>query len=435
MLKLFNSIDGKTATIKLIKKQSVSLYLCGPTVYDHLHIGNYRPVVSVDILIRYFRFIKKIKVHYYHNITDLDDKIIARAQLLHQPLADYIVPYRTEYLQHCQKLNIIFPTKLLSVLDNIAKIIRFIIILHDKHFLNEKPDGWYFNANKIPEYGQLSHQIIQKTTTAQADFAIWKKTTDVSFVSPLGDGRPGWHTECAALIYFYHHQQTLDFHAGGVDLKFPHHENELIQYQAATNRSLANVWFHCGQIMLDGIKMSKTEQNVILMKDLLKTYKPVQIRCLYLMTHFQKPFNFSFDVMHQVQIFLTRWQHTLAQCYFVNFAQQRNLVQYRLTPSKWTFLAKFKPTIANNLNTPDAITIIDQALKMLGKNVQLVTKQQKNLLKQIIHCLWFLGLEEIIPFYSKPEQKQILLWQKYQSLKKYAAADKIRQQFMQKEKY
>jgi len=307
-MKIYNSLSRTEEELQLDQKKVFNLYACGPTVYNYVHLGNARPNFTVDFLVRFLEF-QGYQVNYLQNITDIDDKIIIKAKeekRSEQELADF---YADEYLKDMKKLNIRQPNKILKVSQSINEIVEFIdkmVINQSAYLVNESV---YFDVKKYAdEYGKLSgikidalesqeedEQANQKHD--QLDFALWKKTIEgLNWITPFGTGRPGWHTECATMIDNYFNHQTIDLHAGGIDLKFPHHENERIQYLAVNQKEIAKIWMHNGHLTTASEKMSKSLDNFILVKDFLANNEPDLLRWLFMTTSYTQ----TLDINDQV---------------------------------------------------------------------------------------------------------------------------------------
>lgn len=282
-MKVFNSLTNKKEEFKPIKEGEVSIYVCGPTVYNYVHIGNTRPMIVFDILRRTFEYLG-YKVTFVSNFTDVDDKIIKAAKeegITEKQLTD---KYIQAYEDVRRGLNLLFPTYAPRVTETMQPIIDFIKSLVDDGFAYEVDGDVYFRVTKIHEYGMLSgikiedliagaSERVEETDKKESstDFALWKKTDEgIRFDSPWSKGRPGWHTECVVMINDIFDNGRIDIHGGGQDLKFPHHENEIAQSIACHHHPIANIWMHNQMININNQKMSKSLGNVLWAKDLLE---------------------------------------------------------------------------------------------------------------------------------------------------------------------
>lgn len=307
MVTLTNTLSGKKETFHSLQPNSVTLYACGITPYDRAHIGHARSYVSFDLLYRWLTFLG-YDVTYCRNFTDIDDKLLKKAeaifgdQLRYPEIAEKII---AQYQKEMAQLNCVEPQHEPRVTKHIPLIIEFIEKLIAKGHAYESDGDIYFSVRSFSEYGKLSKQRVDELCVGERvqagdkkrdplDFALWKKEADGTFwQSPWGWGRPGWHIECSALASHYLGDQ-IDIHGGGRDLLFPHHENEVAQSEALTNKSFAKYWMHNGLMRLDAEKMSKSLGNIIAIEDILKEYDPMELRFYFLQHHYHSPMEFSF---------------------------------------------------------------------------------------------------------------------------------------------
>ncbi len=312
-LKFFNSLTRKQENFKPIKKEEVSIYTCGPTVYDFAHIGNFRAYVCADILKRYMKY-SGLKVKHVMNITDVDDKTIKNSQAQNTPLSDYTEKYTKAFFEDLKKLNIdsadVFP----KATETIPEMVNIIKTLMDKGIAYKGEDGSiYFSITKFKDYGKLANlnlEDLQEGASGRVksdeyekesahDFALWKaydeSDGDIFWETDIGKGRPGWHIECSAMSMKYLGEQ-IDIHTGGIDLVFPHHQNEIAQSEAYTEKKFVNFWIHNEYLQVEGKKMSKSLGNFYTLRDLLeKGYSAKAIRYLLLSTHYRTQLNFTLD--------------------------------------------------------------------------------------------------------------------------------------------
>lgn len=309
MLKLYNTLTRKKEIFKPIKPDFVSIYSCGPTVYDYAHIGNFRAYVVNDLLKRYLIY-KGFKVKHVMNLTDVDDKTIKRSQEEKISLRELTEKYTKAFFEDMKILNILSANVFPRATEHIKEMVELIKKLLCKGFAYKSSDGIYFEIKKFKDYGKLSHLKLGKLKEgarvkadlyekAQArDFALWKfwNITDgnVFWKTEVGKGRPGWHVECSAMSMKYLGKH-FDIHSGGEDLIFPHHENEIAQSEAATGKKFVNYWLHNRWLLVEGKKMSKSLGNFYTLRDLLKkNYNARAIRYLLIATHYRQPLNFTF---------------------------------------------------------------------------------------------------------------------------------------------
>src|SRR5579871_4139188 len=311
-LRLYNTLSGKLEEFHPLQGNQVRMYACGPTVYDYGHIGNFRTFVAVDILRRFLRQ-SGFDVRHVMNITDVDDKIIRNAAQAGVPLKQFTSKYETAFLEDAGALNIEQP-ELVHATDHIPEMADFIARLVEKGFAYRTDDGsYYFRIAKFPEYGKLSKKdfagmedgarvdVDEYEKDSARDFALWKapKEGEAFWESPIGPGRPGWHIECSVMSMKYL-GDSFDLHAGGEDLTFPHHENEIAQSESLTGKIFSRHWMHVRFLLVEGEKMSKSLGNFYTLRDLLvKGHKPSSIRFLLTSVPYRKQLNFTFAGLEQ----------------------------------------------------------------------------------------------------------------------------------------
>ncbi len=314
MLKLSNSLTGKCEPFFPLHEKTVRMYVCGITPYDDTHVGHGRCYVLFDLIYRVLQHAGNT-VLYCRNFTDIDDKLLSKAQFLYEDSQRY-KEIAQEYIHNFHEdigaLNCIAPTFEPCVTDNIEPIIRFIERLIDNNAAYVSSGDVYFSISNAPGYGQLSKQKIADLRSGvrvepnekkrdPLDFALWKSETDDTFWrSPWGWGRPGWHIECSALAYHYLGEQ-IDIHGGGMDLLFPHHENELAQTEAVTHKPFSTFWVHNAFVQVNKEKMSKSLGNFFMLRDVYKEFDPMVLRFYYLNHHYKSPLEFSFDLLCDIE--------------------------------------------------------------------------------------------------------------------------------------
>jgi cysteinyl-tRNA synthetase len=312
-LRLYNTLSGKIEEFRPLQDNEVRMYACGPTVYDYGHIGNFRTFVAVDLLRRFLRQ-SGFSVRHVMNITDVDDKIIRNSAQEGLSVKDYTAKYEKAFLEDSSTLNIEQPI-LARATEHIQEMARFVAELEKKGFAYRADDGsYYFRIAKFPGYGKLSKKdfagmengarvdVDEYDKDSARDFALWKapKPGEAFWESPIGRGRPGWHIECSTMS-MQELGETFDLHAGGEDLIFPHHENEIAQSEALTGKMFARFWFHARFLLVEGEKMSKSAGNFFTLRDLaLKGYKPSSIRLLLASVPYRHQLNFTFDGLKQM---------------------------------------------------------------------------------------------------------------------------------------
>jgi len=307
-MRFYNTMSNKIEEFETIEKGKVKMYVCGPTVYNYIHLGNARPIIVFDTLARYFKY-RGYDVTYIQNFTDVDDKIIKRANEEGISVKEVTEKYIKGFFEDIEPLNISDDIVRPKVTENMPEIIEIIKKLIDEGFAYEKDGNVFFEVKKFEEYGNLSNQKIDELEIGARvdimeeknnplDFALWKrkKEGEPYWESPWGQGRPGWHIECSAMAKKYL-GDTFDIHGGGQDLVFPHHENEIAQSRCAYHGNFANYWLHNGFIQVNGDKMSKSLGNFFLLREILGKFPGNVVRLFILGTHYRKPINFSMDNM------------------------------------------------------------------------------------------------------------------------------------------
>lgn len=305
-MRFYNTMSNKIEEFETIEKGKVKMYVCGPTVYNYIHLGNARPIIVFDTLARYFKY-RGYDITYIQNFTDVDDKIIKRANEEGISVKEVTEKYIKGFFEDIEPLNISDDIVRPKVTENMPEIIEIIKKLIDEGFAYEKDGNVFFEVKKFEEYGSLSNQKIDELEIGARvdimeeknnplDFALWKrkKEGEPYWESPWGQGRPGWHIECSAMAKKYL-GDTFDIHGGGQDLVFPHHENEIAQSRCAYHGNFANYWLHNGFIQVNGDKMSKSLGNFFLLREILGKFSGNVVRLFILGTHYRKPINFSMD--------------------------------------------------------------------------------------------------------------------------------------------
>ncbi|HEY1464998.1 MAG TPA: cysteine--tRNA ligase, partial [Terriglobales bacterium] len=318
-LRIYNTLSGRIEDFRTLQQGEVRMYACGPTVYDYGHIGNFRTFVAVDILHRWLAH-SGYKVRHVMNITDVDDKIIRNSARDHVSVKEYTAKYETAFLEDLKALHVEQP-ELVHATDYILQMADFVAKLKDKGFAYRTEDGsWYFPISKFAGYGKLSKKdfagiedgarvdVDEYEKDNARDFALWKaaKPEEASWETPIGKGRPGWHLECSVMSINML-GESFDLHAGGEDLIFPHHENEIAQSESMTGKTFAQFWFHARFLLIEGEKMSKSLGNFYTLRDLvLKGHKPSSIRFLLSSVPYRNQLNFTFDGLQAAAISVER---------------------------------------------------------------------------------------------------------------------------------
>ncbi len=308
MITLYNTLTRQKETFKPIEPGKVKMYVCGPTVYNYIHIGNARPAINYDVVRRYFEY-RGYEVEYVSNFTDVDDKLIKRSHELNEPVPVIADRFIDAFYEDIGALNVKKATSNPRVMNHMDDIIKFIQQLVDEGYAYESDGDVYFRTRKFKDYGKLSHQSIDdlkigaRIESGEAkedalDFTLWKeaKPGEISWDSPFGKGRPGWHIECSVMAY-HELGATIDIHAGGTDLQFPHHENEIAQSEAHNHAPFANYWMHNGFININNEKMSKSLGNFVLVHDIIKEIDPDVLRFFMISVHYRSPINYDLELV------------------------------------------------------------------------------------------------------------------------------------------
>ncbi|HDF3846395.1 TPA: cysteine--tRNA ligase [Clostridioides difficile] len=382
-MKVYNALTRTKEEFVPLEEGKVKMYVCGPTVYNYIHIGNARPFIIFDTLRRYLEY-RGYDVTYVQNFTDVDDKIINRSHEEGISPEEVAAKYIKEYFVDCDGLGIKRATVHPQVTDNIQQIIEFIKELEDKGYAYAVNGDVYFDTNKFEGYGKLSGQK-QEDLEAGArievndqkrhpmDFVLWKakKEGEPGWDSPWGEGRPGWHIECSVMSKRYL-GETIDIHAGGQDLTFPHHENEIAQSEARSGKTFSKYWMHNGYININDEKMSKSKGNFFTVRDISKLYDLEIVRFFMLSAHYRNPVNFSDEMLNQAKAGLERLYNTKEKLEFT----LSNLVESPLTEKEVElvkelddFRQKFIDAMDDDVNTADAVSVIFELAKLINSNV------------------------------------------------------------------
>ena len=367
-----------------------NIYLCGPTVYDIPHVGNLRPIISFDIFNRANLFLDN-KINFIHNVTDIDDKIINKALEEKTTEKNISEKYTKVYEKLLIDFNILKPTHMPAVSKNIDLIIDFIKMLLDKNLAYQIKGDIYFKVNLYKKYGSISNQDVNKNISqknenkkSSLDFVIWKKTSKgINFQSPWSKGRPGWHTECSALVYKYLKGKSLDIHGGGIDLIFPHNENENAQYETLTNNSITKTWKHIGKVEFNDQKMSKSKGNVFYANEFLKKYDSETLRMLFLTSNPTGPIKLSKDLILQNQKLKNKFKKI-----FLNSQLEKkskiNIKKIAQELSEWNWSIALKlinkeiKTFNFNKSNASNIKVIMELLGMNFSKIKLTNEDKKN---------------------------------------------------------
>ncbi|MCM3638542.1 cysteine--tRNA ligase [Sporosarcina luteola] len=386
-IQIYNTLTRKKEPFIPLEEGKVKMYVCGPTVYNYIHIGNARPVIVFDTVRRYLQY-RGYDVNYVSNFTDVDDKIINTANELGEEVGELTERFINAYFEDVGALGCGKADAHPRVTEHIDDIVAFIQVLVDKEFAYEAQGDVYYRTRKFDGYGKLSHQSIDELRVGARieesgikenplDFALWKaaKEGEVAWESPWGPGRPGWHIECSVMAR-EHLGDTIDIHAGGQDLTFPHHENEIAQSEAMTGKQFARYWMHNGYINIDNEKMSKSLGNFILVHDIRKQIDSKVLRFFMLSVHYRHPVNFSQDLVEsaangldRIQTAYNNLKHRVGTS--ADLGDQQDIWTHKVDES----VRLFETAMDDDFNTANAIAAIFELVKtanvyLLEKNTQ-----------------------------------------------------------------
>lgn len=443
-MKLFNSMNQTIEEFKPIHEHEVNMYVCGPTVYNYPHIGNARPIVVFDTLKRMFQALG-YKVKMVSNYTDVDDKIIKVAKECGVSEKEITEKFIKAYNDDRLALHAMMPDAAPRVTETMDAIIAFIELLVKKGHAYEIDGDVYFRVNSVESYGKLSNQQIDDLMVGARidenskkenplDFTLWKRTDEgIQWNSPWSVGRPGWHTECVVMINKeFHGEHTIDIHGGGMDLKFPHHENEIAQSRAAYETPIANYWIHNGMVNIDGEKMSKSLGNVIWAKDMIEKIGGNVLRWVFLSAHYRSPLNINEEAIETAKKELQKVQTSLKQAY-VKLA----LADVEITDeAEDTLLTPFMDAMQDDMNTPNAFAALFETVKVLNQTIrqrEVDLAFLQRIVKTVETMLDVLGIENNRLILSDEDKELHHKWKAAVKEKDFATADDYRARLIEKD--
>lgn len=419
-LRLFNTLSGKVEEFRPLADNQVRMYACGPTVYDYGHIGNFRTFVAVDILSRFLRQ-SGYKVHHVMNITDVDDKIIRNAAQAGVTVQQYTAKYQKAFLEDAAALHIEQP-QIVRATENIAEMAEFIAKLVEKGFAYRTDDGsYYFRIAKFPAYGKLSKKdfagmedgarvdVDEYEKDNARDFALWKapKPGEAFWESVIGPGRPGWHIECSVMS-MKELGESFDLHAGGEDLIFPHHENEIAQSESLTGKQFAHFWFHARFLLVEGEKMSKSAGNFFTLRDLvLKGYKPSAIRYALASVPYRNQLNFTFDGLHQAAASVERLRNFRQRLIDGKFAEGSNLIMKTLADET---SKRLRDSLDDDLNTAQAQAAIFDMVRSVNAAIASGDLKKDDVAPLLAALDQFDGIFSVLKDDDAESMQKILQW-------------------------
>lgn len=387
MLKIYNTLTQQKEIFKPLHPKKIGLYVCGMTVYDLCHIGHARVLLAFDVIVRYLKT-KGYEVNYVRNITDIDDKIIKRAQENNETMAELTQRMIHAMHQDFAQLNILPPTHEPKATDAIKQMVDLIQTLLDKGYAYQAENGDIcYAVEKFKHYGELAHQNLEKLRSGSRvavdlmkkdplDFVLWKKAKsgEPSWESPWGAGRPGWHIECSAMSMAALGEH-FDIHGGGLDLVFPHHQNEIAQSEAATDKKFVNTWIHVGFVQTNRQKMSKSLGNFFTLRDVLAEYPAEVVRYFLIASHHRSPIQYSQENLQTAFAALQRLYTSLRG--LVGKADDTTCT------SGTEYQEKFHVAMDDDFNTPDALAVLFE----LARDINRIREQDNTKAKQLAHCL------------------------------------------------
>ncbi|EMT50359.1 cysteinyl-tRNA synthetase [Brevibacillus borstelensis AK1] len=440
-----NTLTKQKEAFVPLEPGKVKMYVCGPTVYNYIHIGNARPAIVFDTLRRYLKY-RGYEVTFVQNITDVDDKLIRKANEEGITVKEVADRYTDAFNEDLRSLNILPPDIQPRVMQTIPEIIQFIEGLIEKGYAYDSEGDVYFRTGRFTEYGKLSHQPLDELQAGARveinekkenplDFALWKaaKPGEVSWSSPWGEGRPGWHIECSAMALKFLGDQ-IDIHAGGADLVFPHHENEIAQSECYTGKVFARYWLHNGMLNINNEKMSKSLGNFILARDLIQHYGGELIRFFMLQGHYRNPINFSDDLLEQAANGLERIKTAYANLrHRLETArpQEPNGLAEEQARTISQLREQFIAEMDDDLNTANAITVVYEVVKEANlylRNQNVGREQVEQYLSLLTELTSVLGvqLEQAEELLDSEVEALIEERTEARRLRNFARADEIR---------
>ena len=439
-IKFYNSLTNNVETFKPLEEGKVSMYVCGPTVYNYPHIGNMRPVVVFDVLRRFLTYVG-YDVTYVSNFTDVDDKIINAAIKENKSEKELTEFYIDEFKRTTKAIGSMIPSITPKVTEYIEAIIKYIAKLVELGAAYEVNGDVYFRVSKIKDYGALSGIKIEdliagarieenSNKESPLDFALWKKTeVGINWDSPWGRGRPGWHTECCVMIDTIFPSHYIDIHGGGYDLKFPHHENEIAQAEAMHGNKIARYWMHNAFINFGDVKMSKSLGNVVYAKDMINNYGGPVTRLVILNTHYRQPVNYTEDTIEAAKQEISKMTFAYKQ---MNLALQAN--GYDIESFKPLYIDKFLLSMSDDLNTANALMELYSLVKeanQLVRSKEIDYEKLGNISMTLKDMFYVLGLDIERKILNDEEKALYQEYLRYKKEKNFEKSDELRNQLIE----
>ena len=435
---IYNTYTREKEEFRPIEENKVRMYICGPTVYNYIHIGNARPVLFFFFVHRYFKYLG-YEVEFVSNVTDVDDKIINRAIEEGVTEAQISEKYLNYFLECNKALNALPLTAMPKVTESMDSMIEFINQLVERDFAYAVDGDVYFRIDKVREYGQLSGKKIDELEVGARiaedskkenplDFVLWKKTDKgITWDSPWGAGRPGWHTECVVMINNQFHGK-IDIHGGGTDLQFPHHENEIAQSLCMYEHNIANYWMHVGRLGLNNEKMSKSIGNVINVKDLIEQIDANAFRLFMLSVHYRQPINYTEE---NIQLAVKEWQKvksTYDQLHLKLDLAGALDVEPSVVPEIEALMNQFVEALEDDFNTANAIASLYGVIKEINKMVRAKASDEANryALMTLQNMTYIFGFDLNKKRLTDEERELMQAWEEARKAKDFAKADELR---------
>ncbi|MGF0047494.1 cysteine--tRNA ligase [Streptococcus hyointestinalis] len=431
MIKIYDTMTRNLRDFVPLEEGKVKMYVCGPTVYNYIHVGNARSVVAFDTIRRYFEY-KGYDVTYVSNFTDVDDKIIKGALEAGMTTKAFSDKFIAAFMEDVKALGVKPASKNPRVIDYMSDIMDFIEVLIDKGYAYASEGDVYFRVEKAPNYGKLANKTLEELEVGASgrvdeetsrkenplDFALWKKAKagEVSWESPWGAGRPGWHIECSVMATEIL-GDTIDIHGGGSDLEFPHHTNEIAQSEAKTGKTFANYWMHNGFVNVDNEKMSKSLGNFVTVHDLLENVDGQILRFFLSTQHYRKPINFTEKALHDAKANLKYLKNT----YLLPVKEDVD------TTDLAQFVADFEAAMDDDFNTANGITVIFELAKWINSGHY--SEEVKETFAQLLSIFGIVFEEEVLDsdIEALIEKRQLA-----RQNRDFATADKIRDELAEK---
>lgn len=445
-MKIYNTMTRQKQEFVPITPGEVKMYSCGPTVYDYFHIGNARPFIIFDTMRRYLEYLG-YKVTFVQNFTDIDDKMINRANKEGITVKELGERFIAEYFKDAEALGIKKATIHPKATENIDAIIQVVKSLEEKGYAYNVNGNVYFKSKKFDQYGKLSHQPLEELEAGARidisdekedpmDFALWKaqKPGEPAWESPWGMGRPGWHIECSAMVNKYL-GTSIDIHSGGKDLIFPHHENEIAQSECANGCTFANYWMHNGYININNQKMSKSLGNFFTIRDITEKYKPEVVRFFMLSAHYRSPVNFSDELMSQAQSAMERVYTCIDNLKFLlsnALDREENDNEKEIANALSVAKKRFCDAMDDDLNTADAISAIFDIVSIANKGLSKDGDNSRKIIEKTLAAIHEIG--DVLGLFEEKAEESVdaeieaLIEKRNQARKNkdWAEADRIR---------